>query len=241
MTCVEWPRGVGTPTRRRALGALRWRLGALELCHQPIITRPDWSHGGRALDMRSCVLYHAQRSAGAGLCRAPRPVGGLVSNLKRECREEVCSAGPGRPTEVNRGAGARPVIGTVVRTARAELPRYRSVYRYASRLARAGAATLPPRGGARDAVAGPRKRVADGRNVITYVTTPSRLHRSTQEQITSPECLQKPERRPGKREGAPQTRNRNYTIRVAPRSTEITQPSARPISITSTIFASLYD
>lgn len=174
MTCVEWPRGVGTPTRRRALGALRWRLGALELCHQPIITRPDWSHGGRALDMRSCVLYHAQRSAGAGLCRAPRPVGGLVSNLKRECREEVCSAGPGRPTEVNRGAGARPVIGTVVRTARAELPRYRSVYRYASRLARAGAATLPPRGGARDAVAGPRKRVADGRNVITYALP---LHR----------------------------------------------------------------
>ena len=107
MTCVEWPRGVGTPTRRRALGALRWRLGALELCHQPIITRPDWSHGGRALDMRSCVLYHAQRSAGAGLCRAPRPVGGLVSNLKRECREEVCSAGPGRPTEVNRAVRVR--------------------------------------------------------------------------------------------------------------------------------------
>ena len=188
--------------------------------------------------MRSCVLYHAQRSAGAGLCRAPRPVGGLVSNLKRECREEVCSVGPGRPTEVNRGAGARPVIGTVVRTARAELPRYRSVYWYASRLARAGAATLPPRGGARDAVAGPRKRVADGRNVITYALP---LHRSTQEQITSPECRSQKQRRPGKREGAPQTRNRNYTIRVAPRSTEITQPSARPISITSTIFASLYD
>lgn len=112
---------------------------------------------------------------------------------------------------------ARPVIGSPYGARRAT--EYRSVYRYASRLARAGAATLPPRGGARDAVAGPRKRVADGRNVITYVTTPSRLHRSTQEQITSPELCRTSAERDGRGSAKAHLR----------RGTEITQSASHRV------------
>ena len=64
----------------------------------------------------------------------------------------------------------------------------------------------------------------------SYHRPPGPLHRSTQEQITDkkpPEAEARTTADGARRRTSDAARNRNYTLCVAPRSTEITQPSAR--------------
>lgn len=97
---------------------------------------------------------------------------------------------------------------------------YRLPVRVAARARRRGDFTSARRG--------PRKRVADGRNVNhRYVVPPATGTPSLNARADNLQ-KQKPERRPtARRRTSDAARNRNYTLCVAPRSTEITQPSAR--------------